>query len=255
MRAIRADGNRCASACSRRCVPWPRGRRSTLPHSGQRRGTRSAWPQWWQRSSPASRCTTRRALQRVHPACQPHAEQSNDGEYPRRLMKTSDCSPRARRRSIASSSGAPMPSCIASPPSGASRSERKAGGGDGALRQPQPSVASALRVQQRFQRRRRTAQHDRARRAGARARRQRRDCDSADCPAACTTGRALRRRSRARASATAQRPRGGCRRRCRPRPTPPRASDRGAGRSRARCAAWQSATRAARRQPGARVAA
>ena len=82
-----------ASVSSMRCVPWPTGARSALPHPGQRAGTRSRCPQWWQRSSPAFMCRTRFALQRPQVECHAQERQKSTGEKPRRLRKTRLCSP------------------------------------------------------------------------------------------------------------------------------------------------------------------
>jgi hypothetical protein len=57
-------GSAPTSMASRRCVPRPKGSRSTLPQSGQARGTRASKPQWWQRRRWSARCSTRFAAQR-----------------------------------------------------------------------------------------------------------------------------------------------------------------------------------------------
>ncbi len=55
----RSTGREClARSCSRRSVPVPWRASDTDRHSGQRSGTCSRWPQWWQDIAPSARCRT-----------------------------------------------------------------------------------------------------------------------------------------------------------------------------------------------------
>ena len=79
-----SSGTRFASSASSRCVPAPIRASSTEPHSGQRGGTASTRPQWWQWSASSvwSVSATSQFGQRRET---PHARQWIAGATPRRL--------------------------------------------------------------------------------------------------------------------------------------------------------------------------
>ena len=128
----------------------------------------------------------------------------SDGAKPRRLTNTSDCSRRASRAAMDARSVSPMPSSerAARLPRQDDRRQRSAR--IRALRKVEAPVALLARVQPRFERRRRAAEHDGNAPAAARARSRHRARGSARCPAACTTHPVPRRRRRVPAPAAAR---------------------------------------------------
>ena len=254
-RAVAVDRGRCAppetarrARAPSRCVPWPSGSRSTLPHSGQARGSRSRWPQWWQRSSPASRCTTSRALQRGQPACQPQAAHSSDGEIAaavdehQRLLA-------AREPRLDRGERAARPCRRGRPRRGPAPARAPAAG----RRRPRAAAAAAACSGRAARAAASPATASRCPARPARARWRARQIGDVAAVVADDVLLLVRRvvllvdDDQARAAAAARRRRGACRARGRRRRWPPRASGGGARRRRARCAASPSAGRAARR--------
>ena len=80
MRSTLRSGNLRPISSSRRSVPMPRGRMSTLPQEGQASGTSVCQPQWWQTSDLEDLWKTEKVEQRLHVLTQPQAGHDSTGE-------------------------------------------------------------------------------------------------------------------------------------------------------------------------------
>ena len=162
---------------------------------GSAPGTRSRWPQWWQRSSPAFRCRTRFALQRVQVECHAQERQKSTGreaaaiEEHEALLAARDARPeRAQQRVGDALVRACRRACRPCAPPAASRPRGRA-----LLQLARAHSAPAAR----WPSSRATAWPSPAPRgspAAGRAARRRRAPSSAAPRAACRRGRAPRRR-------------------------------------------------------------
>ena len=161
-RAMRASGKRAAEraleplrAVAERHEVDVAARRDT-PAAGARHGRNDG-----SAASAARDATMSRALQRGQPASQPHDEQMSDGANPRRLTKTSDCSPRASRAASAvTQRRADAVERARVAVAGTNTHVGQARRADRAPRQLEPAIAPSLRVDERLERRRRAAEHD-----------------------------------------------------------------------------------------------
>ena len=83
-------------------MPSPWRASVTDAQSGHAPGTRSEWPQWWQDTRPAARCSTSVTSQRGHSHTRPQSRQVRKFDQPRRFSSTIAFSPRRRTSSSAS---------------------------------------------------------------------------------------------------------------------------------------------------------
>ena len=83
------SGSTMASSSRSSCsVPAPWRATDTEPQSGQAPGTRSRWPQWWQATSPAARCSTSDTSHCGHSQTRPQTPQERKFDQPRRFSST-----------------------------------------------------------------------------------------------------------------------------------------------------------------------
>ena len=163
--------SRSASSASICSVPAPARESVVEPHSGQARGSGSAWAQWWQTRRPLWRWTISETSQLGQSQWCPQERQVSQGAKPRRLIITIALAPAARTSSSASQvvgvqrARARVGLAHVDAPRPAACGGRRRGAAAPAAAAPASSPAAASRC-----RRRSTAPHSAARRrATARA--------------------------------------------------------------------------------------
>ena len=85
-----------------RSVPAPWRATATDAQLGQRLGTASRWPQWWQAMNPPLRCSTSATSQFGHIHTRPHDRQERKFDQPRRFSSTIALPPLRRQSASAS---------------------------------------------------------------------------------------------------------------------------------------------------------
>ena len=223
-----ASSSSIRSAARRR----PRAR-VTEPHSGQARGSGSAWPQWWQRRpSPAAVDDQRDVAVRAPQRPARRSGRSDTGAQPRRLMQHDRLAAAAAQRGERRPRARVKRSRAAVAPAHVEHLDRR-------HRAPVDALAAARAARARASspaagsRCRARARRRSARRAGGRPRGRR----SAGRPPACRRRRAPRRRRSGRGRRSARRPPSAARRRSAPRRRAAGATRRGARRLRGASAA------------------